>query len=326
MNTHQESSTKSASRRACEDIDALRDKIPRFMLPPEPIGVARIVYIPKPPPPPLSPTEAAWKDLYTTILQDKFLTKDFKHLWYLKANALKDKLKPTEITQEWLEELRDKAPIDQLNAVYGSVSDIRKISGFEHLKVLRKLRERHGGLPKGISEPLESLITEMGLAPTSQRAIRLAVGILAETRAGEGYDTLDSLLTIDPERVDWRNAQKQADAHIRQIMTIKRFRELPWTPAWRKLNKLVVKTGTTVSKNPVPKVLSWTPGCDPAGLTLKWAKTTDLALRSTLTNPPHGRADLAITLARHLALFDKLHEVMSVRESGLLPKRIGKIR
>ena len=189
--------------------------------------MGRIVYIPKAPPPPLGPIEAAWKELYTTILQDKFLTKDFKHLWYLKAHALKAGLKPTEITQEWLEELRDRAPIDRLTVVHSSVNDIRKIPGFEHLKVLRKLRERHGGLPKDIAEPLEALIAEMGLAPTSQRAIRLAVGILAETKPAEGHNTLDSLLTIDPESIDWGTANRQACEHTQKILTIKRFRALP---------------------------------------------------------------------------------------------------
>lgn len=326
VETHLQSSTKSSSRRACEELDALRNRIPASMLPPEPIGVGRIVYIPKPPPPPLSPTEAAWKQLYESILQDKLLTEDFPHLWYLKACAIEDSLKPTDITQEWLENLRDNAPIDRLSALYGAVQNLRDIPGFEHLKPLRKLRERHDGVPQSIAEPLEALIAEMGLAPTSQRSIRLAVGILAETETAEGFETLDSLLEIDLDGVAWGHAQKQANSHIQKLLTIKRFRELPWTPSWKKLHKLVLETGTTISKNPAPKVLSWRPGCDPAGLTLEWAKKTDLELRSTLTNPPHGRADLANTFARHLALFDELHGVVSVKASGLLPKRLGNIR
>jgi len=64
----------------------------------------------------------------------------------------------------------------------------------------------------------------------------------------------------------------------------------------------------------------------PEGLTLEWAQRLDGEYRSTLKNPPHGRADLAKTLTRHLAAFDALHDIPEVAESGLLPPRIGAIR
>lgn len=93
-----------------------------------------------------------------------------------------------------------------------------------------------------------------------------------------------------------------------------------------KAKQTCCRNGDDGIENPVPKVLSWNPGCDPAGLTLEWAQSLDRDLRAKPKNAPHGRADLAITLARHLALFDKLRDVISVRDSGLLPKRIGNIR
>ena len=126
--------------------------------------------------------------------------------------------------------------------------------------------------------------------------------------------------------VDWQAAPKQTNSHLKEMKTLQRFRALQWSPAWKNLNKLVVETGTTISKNPVPKILAWNPGCDPIDLSLAWAQKIDKDLRSTLINAPHGRADLAITLANQLALFDKLHDVASVSASGLLPERIGNIR
>ena len=130
----------------------------------------------------------------------------------MKACAIEDSLKPTDITQEWLEKLRDTALINCLSALYGAVHNFRDIPGFEHLKPLRKRRERHDGVPQSIAEPLEALIAEMGLAPTSQRSIRLAVGVLAETETAEGCETLDSLLEIDLDGVAWDHAQKQANS------------------------------------------------------------------------------------------------------------------
>lgn len=149
---------------------------------------------------------------------------------------------------------------------------------------------------------------------------------LAETADGKKCETLDCLLKIYPETVDWDSDKRQAATHTMNIESLQRFRALEWTPAWQQLQKLVVETGTTKSKNPAPKILSWNPDCDPNGLNLGWAKTVDRELRSKFTTPLLGRADLAITLANQLALFDRLHDVPSIQASGLLPKRFGNIR
>jgi len=80
------------------------------------------------------------------------------------------------------------------------------------------------------------------------------------------------------------------------------------------------------STNPVPKILSWNPGTAPSSVTKEWAQHLDRELRSSLENPPYGRADLALTLAGHVKAFDALHDIPEVTETALLPPRIGPIR
>lgn len=137
---------------------------------------------------------------------------------------------------------------------------------------------------------------------------------------------LTAILQADISPYDLGPHEPRRKVHTDKIRNLRDFLELPWTPAWRELQTVVTGTGMTALQNPVPKVLSWKPGTDPDGLTLKWAQKHDRDLRSTLKNPPHGRTDLAKTLARHLTAFDALHEIPEVAGSGMLPPRIGQIR
>ena len=64
-------------------------------------------------------------------------------------------------------------------------------------------------------------------------------------------------------------------------------------------------------------------GDSPGILTAYWVTAQARAFRSTVLHPPHGRADLAETLAANAARLDALHEIPCLRDSGLLPPRLG---
>lgn len=153
----------------------------------------------------------------------------------------------------------------------------------------------------------------------------MAVGVLTDAM-GRPDLSLKKLLESDMSGYDLGPHEPRRKTHASKIRSLRAFLELPWTPAWRELQRVATGTGLSALDNPVPKVLAWHPGTDPAGLTLDWAQRLDRELRSTLKNPPYGCADLARKLARHLAAFDALHEIPAVAGSGLLPPRIGRIR
>ena len=69
--------------------------------------------------------------------------------------------------------------------------------------------------------------------------------------------------------------EPRRERHTDRIRNLREFIDLPWTLAWRDLQKMVVGIGMTAKDNPVPKVLSWTPGTNLDGLTREWAQRVD---------------------------------------------------
>ena len=319
-------STPTQCRVGCEQLDVLRGVLPDELLPPVPLGIQRSFPAAKPPPPPKDPVVVAWDDLYSEITKTALITEEYKHLWFIRREAIKKDITPENITQEWLKDLRDNAPRDRLTALYGGVQNLRKISGFEHIKPLRQLRERHAGLPENLKKELEALLSEMGAAPTTFRALKLAVGVLVE-RLNYGEDVrLKDICKVDVKNVKWNCSEAQVKAYSRGISQIQNYCSLAWTPEWKALQHIVVGLGIGLLKNPVPKLLSWGPASSPRDVSVEWARELDRELRSTIINAPHGRADLALTMAGHLAAFNKLREIPEVAASGLMPEPIGAVR
>ncbi|MFO7921850.1 MAG: hypothetical protein R6U99_13785, partial [Nioella sp.] len=156
-------------------------------------------------------------------------------------------------------------------------------------------------------------------------SFRLAVGVLTDAM-GRPDIPLKETLQADISAYDFGPHEPRRKVHTDKIRNLRRFVELPWTPAWRELQRVVTGTGLKALDNPVPKVLAWNPRTDPDGLTLEWAQRLDRDFRSTLRHPPHGRTYIAKKLVRHLAAFDALHNIPAVAGSGLMPPRIGQIR
>ena len=319
---------KAHCRRGCREFDALFGKLSPQLLPEQPIGLPVKVARPKAKKPKLTRVERAWKDLTESLRKQASLSKDFSGLWLLRTEAIKAGLKPNQITQAWLEQVRDSCNPRHLYFLYQSVHQIRSIAGLNlgHLKPPRKRRDRHGGLPAAFVQALEVLMDNMGLADNSRRPMRLAVGVALECAENAPIETLDDLIHLEGDAICWNVPSAQIKQHAQHLASLRHFASLPWTADWRELQRVVVASGMSALHNPVPKVLSWEPRTEPHALSAKWAATLNRRLRSTKLNPPHGRADLALTLERHLMRFDALHDIPEVARSGLLPPVIGKYR
>lgn len=273
-----------------------------------------------------NPVINAWDELYAQITDGAYLTKDYPNLWYIRSEAIKASLPPSSITQSWLEKLRDTCPGQRLTNLYGGVEDLRKISGYMHLSPLTKRRQKHSGLPRLLEIELEGLMRLMGASKTTQKQMKLSVGIFSD-RLNLGEKTcLADILEADWSKVEWNSAMAQEKTYLKKIESLQKFRNLNWTPEWRSLQEIAAGAGIGLLNNPIPKILARNPGNTPKSVTIEWAKQVDRELRSTLTNPPHGRADLALTFARHLSAFDKLHDIPQIRDAGLMPHFLGKIR
>ncbi len=313
-------------RVGCEQLDAMRGVLPDDLLPPVPLGIQRSLPSAKPPPAPKDPVVVAWDDLYTKITKAALITDEYKHLWVIRREAIKKHIAPEKITQEWLEELRDSCSYADLFHVYKGVHDLRKISGFEHLQPLWHRRQRHGGLPENLERELETVVATMGAAPTTYRSLKLAIGILAEHLRLDENATLEDVRTVDVSCVEWPCSTAKGKTYGNSILRLQKYLSLPWTPEWRELQTIVVNTGMKLKANPIPKLLAWNPGPSPLLVSLEWAQQLDRNLRSMIVNPPHGRADLAKTMAKHVAEFDRMREIPEVDASGLMPLPIGSVR
>lgn len=333
--THDSPGMRAHFQRGCEQFDATRGKISLDMLPPLPLGVRRTP--PKPrriyglaPRP--SQAQTAWAKLYARLRLHGWTHNQLAVLSYVRVQASAVGMGPQDLSQPFIESLDRKITgVPDRKRLRAAVAAMAMLSGEGNFSDLPRLsmpddnRRTHGGLGIRARAELEELMEFMNAAATTRRSFRVAVGVLRDAM-GRPDSLLKEILQADISTYDLGPHEPRRKVHTDKIRSLRDFCELPWTSAWRKLQRMVVGTGITALDNPVPKVLSWNPGTDPDGLTLEWAKRLDRELRSTLKNPPHGRADLAKTLARHLDAFDTLHNIPEIAGSGMLPPRIGRIR
>lgn len=325
---------RSTFRRGCEQFDALRVRVRPDLLPPSPLGVKRPPpRPPRAPKPVLSPdpVQIAWAGLYTRLRERGWTHQQVGVLSYLRVRACAAGIAPGALRQEFIGTLERDIKVADRTRLRAAVQNIAVLSNepsfsdLPDLSIPNDQRFSHGGLGEQVRAELEELMEFMNAAKSTRRGFRVAVGALTDAM-GRPDIPLGELLQADMSEYDLGAHEPRRKFHTNNVRNLREFVDLPWTPAWRELQKVVTGTGMTALKNPVPKVLSWHPGTDPDGLTLEWAQRLDRDLRSTLKNPPHGRADLAKTLARNLAAFDALHEISAVKGLGLLPALIGTIR
>jgi len=137
---------------------------------------------------------------------------------------------------------------------------------------------------------------------------------------------MGDVLALDFETIDWRGHRDQAGRYVRSLLQMREFRNLPWTPDWLALQRMIVAAGVCINDNPVPALLPWVEGLGPRDLTKPWAQKVDRWLRAPNALSHHGRADLAKTFARNIARLDRLHDIPRLAALGILPKPIGPIR
>jgi hypothetical protein len=300
---------------------------------PKPPGVRRSPQPRKPiPVAPQDPTKTAWNDLYAYLRKKGWKSERFRGLSYLRRNASAAGVAPGELSQPFVDRLhRQITKTADRTKLRAAVRDIAALSENPALKGLRSLsppedqRFTHGGLTRKSGAELEDLLDFMNPAFSTRRTFRLSVGVLTDAM-GRPELSLEELLRVDIKEYDLGPHEVRRKTHSDNIKKLRAFIELSWTPAWRQLQLVVVTTGIRALANPIPKVLSWKPCATPNSVTREWAQRLDRELRSTLRNPPYGRADIALTLARHLNAFDTLHDIPEVSGSGLLPPKIGPIR
>ena len=324
----------SQFRHGCEQFDAIRGKVPPGMLPPFPLGIRRPP--PKPPREPKpdllpDPVKTSWAKLYARVRAHGWGQKQMISLSGLRGHAIAAGITPNNLNQAFINDLECKichtVERTKLRAAVLGFIELRGNPAFSNLPELIPPLEKisHGGPSPKVRAELEKLMVFMNAAPTTKRSFSLAVGILTDAM-GRPDIPLKEILQAEMSAYDLGSHEARRKVHADKIRNLREFCELPWTPAWQELQGIVTGTGMTPLDNPVPKILSWNPGTDPDGIAKEWAQFLDRELRSAVKNPPHGRADLAKTFARHLAAFDALHEIPVVAGSGLLPPRIGPIR
>jgi hypothetical protein len=332
MRSYDQPTMRSLFRRGCEQFDALRGKVPPELLPLGPLGIKRSPpRAPKPVLPP-NPVKTAWADLYRRLHDLGWTHHQIGVLSYLRVRATTAGVAPDALNHDFFDQLRrgaknvsDRARLQAATLTIAKLSKTSYFNDLPDLAIPDDRRFSHGGLGEQARGELEELMEFMNAAASTRRSFRVTVGVITDAM-GRRDIALKGLLQTDISAYDIGHHEPRRKTHTNNIRNLREFMELPWTPAWRELQRLVTGAGMTALKNPVPKVLSWKPGTDPDGLTLEWAQQLDRHFRSTITSPPHGRADLAKTLARHLAAFDALHDIPAVAGSGLLPPRIGPIR
>lgn len=322
--------SKSHCYKACAQFDALRGEIPSHYLPSVPLDVRKPLRMSKVKVKETShnkdPVTHAWDELRATLSEKTKLTVDYPHLWYIRRAAIESRMAPQDISQGWLENLRDTGPADRSHQVIQGTINLRAIPGFEHLSELRGRKQRHGGLPEKLSDELYALLAKMGAAQTTSRRYILSVGILVERYQLGEHVTLEDLRSMDLRDVDWGCEGPKVNDYQVHLERLQRYLDLPWSSEWNALNALAVEAGIGFKDNPIPKLLRWNPPPFPKTVTIEWAQMRDRQLRSTLCHPPYGRADLAQTMARDVAAFDALRNICSIADSGMLPEPLGRIR
>ena len=334
----------SAFRMDAVLLDAFRgdDRIPQALLPAEPTAVKRLRRprgAPKPPPAPRPKTEGAlwvvaWIDLFAAARAHGYSSRRLHPLYALKTRAIAAELGPRHVTVGWIVALMNTETCRNRSAIFRAMRlldefrdspDLAPFAPKEKLteKVVADRRDRPP-LSSTMMADLNETLEAMGAANSTRREAAAAVKALVEV--SEDRLDLGQLLGQELGELDWGPFKARAKAYILVLDRLRTFRQLPWTEKWMALQRVVVEAGVPMSQNPVPRLLPYAKGREPHQLDTSWAAIIDRNLRSTLQNPPHGRADLALTFTNHICRLDALHDIGAVATSGLLPPRIGAYR
>lgn len=152
----------------------------------------------------------------------------------------------------------------------------------EALDVDRVLRRRKRALPACLSSAIVEHCRAVGLSDNTRKSYENAAAT-AYVHAPRAPTTLDEL--TDPELIAAVDGALTGPAlkawrAVRGYLTcMRRYEDLPWTPAWRALQQAVVAAGVAPADNPVPDLLAEAAGREPAELDTAWAQGVMFSLR-----------------------------------------------
>ena len=333
------SSGKRFGRPACSSTQCgIEGVVPAHLLPAGPTGIVRqsrrSPHVPRrcSPNASVAPVEQAWIDLFAAMRRAGVSEDDLHPVYAVRSEAIGRGLPP-----------RHRPGLDRAVARGERHSESRQVR-------LRGATARQDARAPRIGRPPAGLPDRRAGGPSSfgRRAAgthRRRAGCPAEGAGGgpvhqtSGIDrgprpgrcaprrsassattSLVQLLRADTAGLDWGRNANQAPTHEKVLRRLREFHDLPWTPAWRRLQAAVVAAGVSMRDNPIPALLRRAAGLDPLELDLAWAWAVDRSLRRA------GRADLALTFARDLGRLDALHARAELARSDLLPPPFGPIR
>jgi len=335
---------RNAFRTACFLVDEAGDLpgLPPSLLPATPLGLERKRARPgggkKPRPAkgatePADPVEAAWSEFFRRARHDGVSASALHPLYTIRSAAQKAGLRPCDLRPDWLASVRDSATRSQaakLNMACRLLDTLKERDSLAPLLPTMPLslpdrRRSAASLSKVAMVELDRIIALQGVSESTARTHRIAVKALAEVTgaAPEDGKALHRLLARDPGSVDWQQFSGQATRYSGALRTLRIIAQLSRHAQWHRLQAAVVAAGVASRDNPVPYFFTLAEGDSPGILTAYWVTAQARAFRSTVLHPPHGRADLAETLAANAARLDGLHKIPCLRDSGLLPPRLG---
>jgi hypothetical protein len=275
------------------------------------------------------PVAEAWSELFHRLRQAGETSESLNALSVLRSAAQTDALHPRGIDLPWLLRIQSTASRSQAAKLHMACRLLNRYAGHEALRdLLPKLplllpdrRTTAAGLEPEASNELDRLIALEGVSKSTARAHRIAVRALAEVTGASpnGAAALRDLLSCDPDTVDWAHHAPQAKRYRSAIAALHVIATLTRHDGWLALQEAVVEAGVTARNNPVPYFFGVMDGAPLCALTPAWLRTQERTFRSTLHHPPHGRADLALTLIENAKRLDALHAIPALDKSGHLP-------
>ena len=324
-----------ALRGACLVFDTLRSasSIPGYLLPASQTGVLRVRRRRGDPVPAstarprnVDPLEHGWIALFAALRRAGASDNDVHPAYAVRAEAKRQGRAPLGLDRIWFEETR--SGLSRQTAIkFGQCArlfdrfrahpDLRDHLPEASIGALDDRRRSADDLAPTISAELDRLLDRQGAAASTRRqasiAVRAAAEALARHMTAGRPSSLSTILSAPLEDLNWGGHASRTDDHMEVLARLRAFEDLPWTPAWRRLQAAVVSAGVAMRDNPIPALLRRADGRDPAELDSAWAVEIDSGLRRAV------RFDLARTFAAATHRLDALHDVPALARSGLLP-------
>lgn len=328
---------RNAIRSAAMLLDTLGEdaSIPAELLARQPTGIVHLGAREsrRAPRPTVNPVKQAWAEFLSDACAEGIPKGQLAPVIRLGRRAERRRLRPADLNAPAVEDLCRRSTRAERAAVADALEAFRLHPALcRHLppepigpSSAHKPGRGLAAVDPGIAAEADALLAEQGAAPSTRRAAKAAGAALSRAALATNLPlgSLDDLLRLDASALDWSSDAQWAPAHQKAIGLLRSFRFLPWTPAWRALQRAAVAAGVGMVENPVASLLVVAGGREPAELDGAWARAIDRRHRTA------GRADLARTFEANVARLDRLHTIPAIAAAGLPriarpPRRSGR--